>query len=140
MKRLKLLWTILRSINADKIVLSYIIWFVIFAFIITGLEPTINTIADGFWYGFSVASTIGFGDFIATTFVSRIITILLSLSSIFVIALIPAVIINYFIEFNKLKNNDSVVMFLDQLEKLDQLSPQELKNIADQVKKKRYRL
>ena len=53
------------------------------------------------------------------TWVVRIVTVLLALYGIFVVALVPGVMVNYFIEFNKLRYNESLVMFMDHLEHLD---------------------
>ena len=47
---------------------------------------------------------------------------------------------SYFIEFNKIKSKESVVVFLDQLEHLETLSKEELRELSQKVKQRRYRL
>ena len=57
-----------------------------------------------------------------------------------IVALIPGILVSYFIEFNKIKSNESVVAFLDQLEHLDTLSKEKLRELSKKVKNRRYRL
>ena len=61
-------------------------------------EDTIPTFGDGLWYAFAVVTTIGFGDFAATTFAGRIATVLLGIYGIFVVAVITSIIVNFYNE------------------------------------------
>ena len=65
---------------------------------------------------------------------------MLALYGIIVVAFIPAVIVSYSIEFNKVKAKKSVMNFLDKLEHLDTLSPEELREISEHIKQRRYKL
>lgn len=64
----------------------------------------------------------------------RILTVILVLYGIFVIALIPGVVVNYFVEFNKIRYNESLLMFMDRLEYLDTLSKEELREISQDIR------
>lgn len=64
----------------------------------------------------------------------RILTVILVLYGIFVIALIPGVVVNYFVEFNKIRYNESLLMFMDRLEHLDTLSKEELREISQDIR------
>ena len=68
------------------------------------------------------------------TAVGRILTVILVLYGIFVIALIPGVVVNYFVEFNKIRYNESLLMFMDRLEHLDTLSKEELREISQDIR------
>ncbi len=57
-----------------------------------------------------------------------------SLYGIFVVALVPGVMVNYFIEFNKIRYNESLVLLMDQLEHLDTLSKEELREFSAKVR------
>lgn len=140
MKKLKILWKILKSTNADKIVISFIIFINIMAIAFTFVEPSITTYGDGLWYCFTIVSTIGFGDFYAVTTLGRICTIILSLYGILVIALIPGIIVSFYMEFIKQKSDDNISAFLEKLEHLEDLSKEELAEISSKVKSRKYKL
>ena len=70
----------------------------------------------------------------AVTAVGRILTVILVLYGIFVIVLIPGVVVNYFVEFNKIRYNESLLLFMDQLEHLDTLSKEELREISQNIR------
>jgi len=140
MKKIKLIWKILKKLDADKIILIYFILILIVFLLLTKFEPQINNIFEGIWYCFVSFTTIGFGDIVATTLIGRIITVIIALYGMFIVSLITGVLINYYQEMNKIKLKESVEVFMDKLEKLPQLSKEELNEISDNVKSKRYKL
>lgn len=139
-KKLKLVWKILRSVSADKIVLSFLISLIIVAIALIIIEPNINTISDSLWYCFAVISTIGFGDIVPVTLIGRILSVYLGINSMFVVALVPGVLVSYFLEIQKIKVNESTSDFLEKLEKLDQLSKEELAEISSKIKARKYKI
>ena len=134
-KSRRLLRSLFRVTGADKVFISYFIFFFISAIVIWIFEPHINKLADSLWYCFVASTTIGFGDYTAITIVGRIFTVILSIYSLGVVAIFTAVITSYFMESSKLKANESVRHFIDDLEHLDELSKEELKEISNKVKK-----
>ncbi|MDA3732081.1 potassium channel family protein [Niameybacter massiliensis] len=140
MKKLKLVWKILKSTNADKIVISFFIFILFMGFIFELVEPSINSYGDSLWYCFTVVSTIGFGDFYAVTTLGRLLTVLLSFYGIFVIALIPGIVVSFYMEFMKIKANESTATFLEKLEHLEDLSKEELAEISAKVREKKYKM
>lgn len=140
MKKLRLLWKILKSINAEKIVTGFLTFVLVVALAFTFIEPSIETYGDALWYCFTVVTTIGFGDLYAVTTLGRILTIVLGLYGIFIIALVPGILISFYTEFLKIKANESTVVFLEKLERLDELSKEELREISNKVKEKKYKL
>lgn len=139
MKRLKTMWRILKTIGADKIVYSFIIFVIFSAFILRFIEPGINNINDGIWYCFSVISSCGFGDLICVTIIGRIISIILGIFSMLIIALIPGILVSYYLEFVKIKENESISLFLDELEHLPELSKDDLERISKKIKSIKYK-
>lgn len=140
MKKLKLLWKILKSINAEQIVTGFLTFVLVAALAFTFIEPSIETYGDALWYCFTVVTTIGFGDLYAVTTLGRILTMVLGLYGIFIIALVPGILISFYTEFLKIKANESTVVFLEKLERLDELSKEELREISNKVKEKKYKL
>ena len=53
---------------------------------------------DALWYTFAVVTTIGFGDFTATTLVGRVLTVILGIYGIVVVAVITSIIVNFYNE------------------------------------------
>ena len=89
--------------KADKIIFGYLLFFVAAAFVIWLFEPEITRIWDSLWYCYVTSTTIGFGDFVAVTIVGRIASIALSIYSIIVIALVPGIVVSYFLEYTKVR-------------------------------------
>lgn len=135
MKRIRLFWKVLRTTHADAFLYGFFAYFGITAILIRIVEPNIRTIGESIWYCYVSCATIGFGDYTAVTALGRILTILLSVYAIFIIALIPGVLVSYFIESTRLRSQQSVVAFLDQLEHLDELSDQELKELSCKIRR-----
>lgn len=140
MKKMRLLWKILKKMNVDKIILTYLILMLVSSFLLVRFEEQIDNIFEGIWYCFVTFTTIGFGDIVATTLVGRIITIIIALYGMLVVALITGVLVNYYQEINKIKLEQSVEVFMDKLERLPELSKEELELISKNVKQKRYKL
>ena len=135
MKKTRLIKIILKRTGALKFLTTYII---IFAGVSSGVwivEPNIKTPIDSVWYCFSVATTIGFGDITAVTILGRAMSIFLSICSILIIAVVPGIITSYYIESTKLKENESIAKFLDDLEHLPELSKEDLQSLSEKVKK-----
>lgn len=105
MRRISLLWKVVRITHAERFAVGYVLLLFLVAVAVWLAEPSITTLADSLWYCFAASTTIGFGDFVAVTWGGRILTVLLALYGIFVVALVPGVMVNYFIEFNKIRYN-----------------------------------
>ena len=127
--------SIFKVTGADKVFKSYFIFFIITTFIIWIVEPGVKRFVDSLWYCFVASSTIGFGDITVSTLVGRIFTVILSIYSMGVVAIFTAVITSYFMENAKEKVNGNKRKFIDELENLDKLSKEELKEISRKVKK-----
>lgn len=134
MRRISLLWKVVRITHAERFAVGYVLLLFLVAVAVWLAEPDINTFSDGLWYCFAASTTIGFGDIVAVTAVGRILTVILVLYGIFVIALIPGVMVNYFVEYNKIRYNESLLMFMDRLEHLDTLSKEELRELSENVR------
>ena len=134
-KRRRLLIKTFRDTGVDKIVGSFLIFFLIAALVVWIFEPTITDYFDSLWYCFVSMATIGFGDISATTLIPRIVTVLLWLYAVVVLAIFTAVLTSFFMDAAKLKANESVREFMGELERLPELSKEELTKLSERVKK-----
>ncbi len=125
---------VLKRTGAIKLLYGYLVVFLTIAIMIVIVEPNINSVQDGIWYCFSVMTTIGFGDLLAVTLIGRILSIILSVYSIIMIAVIPGVITSFYMETIKLRTNDSMEKFMSDLERLPELSKEELAELSQKVK------
>ena len=123
-----------RTAGADKIISGYMIWFFLASLPIWLVEPGIHTYADSLWFCFASATSIGYGDYAAVTLIGRIITVVLSVYSIAVIAIVTAVITSFFTDLARFRASDSARAFIDELEHLPELSAEELEDLSRRVK------
>ena len=134
-KDLRLLHRIMRNAGAYQILGGYGVFFVVMALLIWLADPAVPTFRASLWYCFVAGTTIGFGDIAATTMLGRALTIILSVYSIVIVAILTAVITNFYLERARLRANDSASEFLDRLERLPELSREELEALSEQAKK-----
>ena len=69
-----------------------------FSIILMYEEPTMTYYPNALWYCFTVVTTIGFGDFYATTLIGRLVTVILGIYGIVVVAVITSIIVNFYNE------------------------------------------
>jgi voltage-gated potassium channel len=85
----------------------------------------------------AVSTTVGLGDVTAVTVVGRVAAMLCSLYAIITTALITGVIVDYFNESRQRQFDESLTEFLDKLERLPELSNEELEAISRRVRELR---
>lgn len=134
MKRLKLLGRVFKRTRADRILYGYVAALFLAAVFIMNVEPGINNYSDSLWYCYTMGVTIGFGDIVATTLLGRIISVILSLYSLLLIGLIPGIVVNYYMAYIRVKEEEAMDNFLDKLEDLENLSHEELARISAGVR------
>ena len=134
MKRLKLLWIILKRTKATQIILGFVLFLFANAAVIQLVEPNINRYGDALWYCYAVISTAGFGDFVTVTFIGKIYSVLLTIYAIFVIAIVTGVVVNFYTQMVEMQRKETLIMFMDKLERLPELSKEELESISRKVR------
>lgn len=133
MKGLRLLYRILRKTHTDRLLITYVIFVLVCAFLIFLTEPSITNYGDAIWYCYAVLFTIGFGDITTTFVLPRLISLLVSVYSTVVIAILTGVIVNFINMRIEQENRDTLVSFLDKLEQLPELSREELQELSERV-------
>lgn len=137
MKRLKVLWIVLKRTKANQIILTFLAFLLAIAAIIQLCEPDINRYSDALWYCYSVISTAGFGDIVPVTLMGKACSVLLTIFSIFVVAIATGVVVNFYTQLLEMQKNETLTLFMDKLERLPELSDEELEHISQKIKRLR---
>lgn len=134
MKRLRILNNILKRTRTYPILLSYLAFILADAFVIQLAEPEINTYLDALWYCYAVISTAGFGDIVTITLIGKIASVLLTIYSLFVIAIATGVVVNFHSQLIQIRQQDTLAAFADKMQHLAELSPDELNEMSKRVR------
>ena len=137
MKKIKVLWLILKRTKADRILSGFFLFLFAAAGIIQLAEPDITRYGDALWYCYAVISTAGFGDVVAVTFLGKICSVLLTVYSIFVVAIVTGVVVNFYSQLVEMHDRETLNLFLDKLEHPPDLSKEELETISQKIKQLR---
>lgn len=133
MGKLRILKNILVKTGASRFLATYCIFFFLIALFIFITEPNIETYWDALWYCYSVVSTAGFGDILATSILARIASVVLTVYSVVIIAIITSVIVNFYTQIIQIRQKESIAAMADQLERLPELSKQELAELSKKI-------
>lgn len=135
----RLLHQIMKTTQMYKILLGFVLYFFITALVVWLVDPSITSLGDSLWFCFASCTTLGFGDIVVTSVLGKILTAILTVYGILLVGFIPGVLVSYFTEINKMKANKSVTAFLEKLEHLDELSEQEIKELAQKIRDRKYK-
>lgn len=139
MFRLGIIRSVLQHSGLGWAVVCFVIVFVLCSLLIWVFEPAIPTFGDALWYCFEIVSTIGFGDIVVSSPLARIVSVLLSITSVFVVAVLTGAVVSFSQEIMKARRDESIALFMDRLENLPKLSHGELVDISTRVRRMRER-
>ena len=137
MRKIRLIRRILKHTGADKIVFGFVGFMLLTALVIWACEPEIHTYREALWYCFTVVSTIGFGDVVVSTPVSRGLSVALSIYAIVTLAIFTGVIVNYYTQLVELRQQESLANIMEKLEHLEKLPKQELEELSNQIRNRK---
>lgn len=133
MKKLRILKGILVRTRSWSILLGYLVFVFADAFVIMISEPDIHTYRDALWYCYAVISTAGFGDIVVATAVGKTASVILTVYSVFVIAIVTGVVVNFYNQIISLQQEETITAFMDKLEQLPDLSREELVRLSQKT-------
>ena len=133
--RIRLLWSVIKRIGFHKVLAGFAVWFFISSLLTMIAEPGIARYGDAVWYSFVACTSIGFGDFTAVTFVGRCLTIVLTIYELVIVAMFSGVVVSYYLEVVHRREDELISNFLNKMEHLTELSPEELKEMEEKVRK-----
>lgn len=137
---LKMFFDILRQSHTYKILVGYIIMVFVMGLLIMIMDENIDNYGDALWYCYAVLSTVGFGDIVVTGTVPRILSVILTVYSTVVIAIITGAIVNLYIKINEMRMEETMESFVGELEHLQELDKDELSNLSKRIADFRNRL
>ena len=135
LKNFRVLRRIMKETHAARVWYAFLIFFFLCALLIWLLEPNIETYGEALWYCYAVVTTIGFGDLTVHSFISKIISVALSIYAAGVIAIMTAVIVNYFNHLVELRRKESLTSLIEKLKILPELPKEELEELSERFKK-----
>ena len=75
------------------------------------------------------------GDIVAMTFIGKLVSVFVTIYTIFVVAIVTGVVVNYYGQIVEMQRRETAMMFLDKLERLPELSKEDLEDISKRVQK-----
>ena len=134
LRNARMLGNILRHTGFVHITVVFGVLFLFCSLMVWLADPGCLTFGDGMWFSFEAVSTIGFGDIEAAGPIARAATVVLSIFSVFYIALITGVVVNYCSNLIKVRQKDTLANFVDSLERLEEKTPEELAELSARVR------
>ena len=126
---------ILRHTGADRVLLSFTGFVFVDAALIWLFEPTIKTYGGALWYCYAVISTAGFGDVVVTSLIAKILSVVLTIYALLALAILTGVVVNFYNQVIEIRDKETIRSFMDQMERLPELSQEELETLSGQVKR-----
>ena len=96
--KFKVLFKVIVNTFSLEILFGLLTMIVCFSLVFMRIEDSIETFGEGLWYCFAIVTTIGFGDFTATTILGRILSVILGLYGIVAVAVITSIVVNFYNE------------------------------------------
>ena len=101
MKHLRILRKITITTGFNKFTASFVSYLLIASGILYFVEPQLHSYGDSLWFAFITATTVGYGDIVATTVLGTIVCVTLTLYGLIFFGCLSGVIVNYYSELNR---------------------------------------
>ena len=124
-----------KLVHFDLMMLLYLVVYGIVSFVVWLLDPDVKGLSDALWFTFQTGTTIGYGDLIVNNWFARILTVFFSIYSMVMVAIFTGIIAGYFVEVIKTEAKESAIKFLLDLERLPEMSKEELIELSARAKR-----
>lgn len=137
MESLKLFWLIMKRTHGDRLMIGFIIFYIIDCLCLWIFDPGLDNIGDAFWLGFNIATSIGLGDYTVTAPAARICAILLGIYGVIIVAFIPGLIASYYSEKTRMNLNQSIKQHYEEIDDLTNMNSAQKKQLSETLRKER---
>lgn len=134
-RQFNIIWRCYRFVHFHEMFVTYLIVYFILSLIIWALDPDIHDLSDALWFTFQTGTTIGYGDLIVNNPFARLLTVLFSIYSMVMVAIFTGILAGYFVEVVKTEAKESATRFLMDLERLPEMSHEELVEMSERAKR-----
>lgn len=128
-------WTMFKRTSGDRLFLSFLVFYFIDCALILWTDPSIHSYPNALWMGFSVATTIGLGDYTVTTGIARFLTILLGVYGSIIEAYIPGLIASYYLQKFQQKRDRIFSDHARELSSLSEMNHEQKKALSASIRK-----
>lgn len=135
MQKLRVMKGVFVRTRAYRVLYSFLMFFFLGALVIWLADPGIESYGRALWYCYAVVSTVGFGDVVAGAFITRIISVLLTVYGLFALAILTGVIVNAYTQMIQIQQRETLAAYADKLEHLPELSREELEELSRGIRK-----
>ena len=126
--RLNVVSRIIKKSMVYEIILALLILVILCSIYFTIVEPSMTSYVDSLWYSFAVITTIGFGDVTVSTTLGRILSVILGISGIVVVALFTSIIVNFYNEMNKKRDEAEIRRVIKKIDELERIEKEKEEN------------
>ena len=126
--KLDVLTNIFRKSLVSEILLGLLILIILCSVYFTVVEPSMTSYVDSLWYSFALVTTIGFGDVSVSTTFGRILSVILGINGIVVVALFTSIIVNFYNEMNKKRQDKEMKDILNKVEEIEKIENEKSKH------------
>jgi voltage-gated potassium channel len=112
----------------------YLVVYFVMSMLIWYFDPDIHNISDALWFTFASVTTIGYGDLVAGGVMARVLTVILTIYTMAVVAIFTGIIAGFFVELVKMKAKESAWKFMNDLQRLPEMSHEELVEMSERAK------
>ncbi|UNT96880.1 potassium channel family protein [Allobaculum mucilyticum] len=139
MKTILRYWEMMKKTSGNRLLCSFLVFYFVDCFLIYCFDSDIHSYGDALWMGFSVATTIGLGDYTVTHGLARFLTVLLGIYGTIMEAYIPGLIASYYLSRLSEKRDQIVARHAKELGSLSSMSDEQKQQLSRQIRKENAR-
>ncbi len=128
------LYLALRSTHLFHTLYIFLLVYFSIAFLIYRFDPAFSTYGETLWYCFELVSTVGFGEVVAVSPFGKVMSVILSMYSIAIIAIVTSTLVNYYQLGIRRQEDAEMILIMKKLEHLPELSKEELEALSEQFR------
>lgn len=122
--------------GGDKLFGSFCLFFVVDCFLIYWAEPEAfsHHFGNALWFGFAIATSIGFGDYTVSTALARFLTTLLGIYGAIIVAYIPGLVGSYYLQNMSWRRAQLLEKYKEPLSRVKTMSKEERHELVQAIR------